>query len=262
MIQYLVRPFFPLCYSNASGEETWQFLKSWWFVLASFPFSRSHWLPVWRDQAPPPAQQTPSANPSQPPQAKSPDKSKDNREIKRQEETGTSNDRLFYTLPNFLTVETMSVPPLTAGQKFKVVTRGSFDYIQIPWYGFLAGVSQTEDSEPGYGQGAVGYGKRFGHTSLTAPSRTILPVPSSPPCSTRIRGFSSRVKEGSGPVPATQSAGSSLLAPIQEASSSTIPRSWGARFRQPFPPIATIRGAIARCPRPSAYGGLRSGTTQ
>jgi hypothetical protein len=113
-------------------------------------------------QAPPPAQQTASANPSQPPQAQSPDKSKDNREIKRQEETGTSNDRLFYALPNFLTVETKSVPPLTAGQKFKVVTRGSFDYIQIPWYGFLAGVSQAEDSEPGYGQGAVGYGKRFG----------------------------------------------------------------------------------------------------
>jgi len=42
-----------------------------------------------------------------------------------------------------------------------VVTRGSFDYIQIPWYGFLSGVSQAEDSEPGYGQGAVGYGKRF-----------------------------------------------------------------------------------------------------
>jgi hypothetical protein len=113
-------------------------------------------------QAPPPAPQTPSANPSQPPQAQSPDKSKDNREIKRQEETGTSNDRLFYALPNFLTVETKSVPPLTAGQKFKVVTRGSFDYIQIPWYGFLAGVSQAEDSEPGYGQGAVGYAKRFG----------------------------------------------------------------------------------------------------
>jgi hypothetical protein len=48
------------------------------------------------------------------------------------------------------------------GQKFEVVARGSFDYIQIPWYGLLAGVSQAENSEPGYGQGAVGYGKRFG----------------------------------------------------------------------------------------------------
>lgn len=76
---------------------------------------------------------------------------------------GTSNDRLFFTLPNFLTLENANrVPPMTAGQKFKVVARSSFDYVQYPWYGFLAGISQAENSEPGYGQGAQGYGKRFG----------------------------------------------------------------------------------------------------
>jgi hypothetical protein len=75
----------------------------------------------------------------------------------------TSKDRLFFTLPNFLTLENAShVPPLTAGQKFKVVARSSFDYVQYPWYGFLAGISQAENSEPGYGQGAQGYAKRFG----------------------------------------------------------------------------------------------------
>jgi len=77
--------------------------------------------------------------------------------------SGTSKDRLFFTLPNFLTLENANqVPPLTAEQKFKVVARSSFDYVQYPWYGFLAGISQAEDSEPGYGQGAQGYGKRFG----------------------------------------------------------------------------------------------------
>lgn len=88
-------------------------------------------------------------------------KSNDARE-KGSEQSGTSNDRLFYALPNFLTVESKSLPPLTAKQKFAVVTRGSFDYIQIPWYGFLAAVAQAENSEPGFGQGAQGYGKRFG----------------------------------------------------------------------------------------------------
>jgi hypothetical protein len=43
-----------------------------------------------------------------------------------------------------------------------VVVRSSFDYVQYPWYGFLAGISQAENSEPGYGQGAEGYGKRYG----------------------------------------------------------------------------------------------------
>ena len=76
---------------------------------------------------------------------------------------GTSNDRLFYTLPNFLSLENAGpVPPLTAKQKFAVVARSSFDYVLYPWYGFLAGISQAQDSEPGFGQGAQGYGKRLG----------------------------------------------------------------------------------------------------
>ena len=76
--------------------------------------------------------------------------------------SGTSNDRLFFTLPNFLTLENAGrVPPLTTKQKFAVVARSSFDYMQYPWYGFLSGISQWEDSEPGFGQGAQGYGKRF-----------------------------------------------------------------------------------------------------
>jgi hypothetical protein len=110
------------------------------------------------------AQQTAAPNPP-PPQGSQPaDQSKDALDKKTPEKSeGTSNDRLFFALPNFLTLENSGrVPPLTTGQKFKVVTRSSFDYIQIPWYGFLAGVSQAENSEPGYGQGAEGYGKRFG----------------------------------------------------------------------------------------------------
>ena len=110
------------------------------------------------------AQETtpPSAPASQQPQPD--DKTKDAQGKKTPDKNeGTSNDRLFYALPNFLTLETGGkVPPLTTGQKFKVVTRSSFDYVQIPWYAFLAGVSQAQDSEPGYGQGAEGYGKRFG----------------------------------------------------------------------------------------------------
>jgi hypothetical protein len=76
---------------------------------------------------------------------------------------GTSKDRLFYALPNFLTLENaQDVPPLTVKEKFKVVAKGSFDPVQVVWYGFLAGISQAENSEPGFGQGAEGYGKRYG----------------------------------------------------------------------------------------------------
>ena len=76
---------------------------------------------------------------------------------------GTSNDRLFYTLPNFLSLETTNkLPPLTTKQKYAVVARGTFDYVQYPWWAFLSAISQWENSEPGYGQGWGAYGKRFG----------------------------------------------------------------------------------------------------
>ena len=77
-------------------------------------------------------------------------------------DASTSKDRLFFALPNFLTVDANGkIVPLTAGQKFKVVARGSFDPIQIVWYGALSGISQAENSEPGFGQGWDAYGKRF-----------------------------------------------------------------------------------------------------
>jgi hypothetical protein len=82
---------------------------------------------------------------------------------KNDKNAGTSNDRLFFALPNFLTLQNGGqVPPLTTGQKFNVVFRSSFDPVQFAWYGFLSGISQAENSEPGFGQGAQGYAKRYG----------------------------------------------------------------------------------------------------
>ena len=77
-------------------------------------------------------------------------------------QAGTSKDRLFYALPNFLSLEnTGKLPPLSTKQKFAVVARGSFDYIEYPWYGFLSAINQADDAEPAYGQGWGAYGKRY-----------------------------------------------------------------------------------------------------
>jgi hypothetical protein len=106
-------------------------------------------------QTPPPAQtpataQAPSANPDK----KDPAPDSKN--------AGTSNDRLFYTLPNFLSLQNAGkVPPLTTKQKYAVVARGTFDPVQFPWWGLLAGINQADNAEPAYGQGAAGYGKRY-----------------------------------------------------------------------------------------------------
>ncbi len=106
-------------------------------------------------------QQTPPSSTSAQPQTQPGQTSQESKDQNNGQ--STSKDRLFFTLPNFLTLENAGqVPPLTAGQKFKVVARSSFDYVEYPWYGFLSGISQAENSEPGYGQGAQGYGKRYG----------------------------------------------------------------------------------------------------
>jgi hypothetical protein len=79
---------------------------------------------------------------------------------------GTSNDRLFYTLPNFLTLQSKDkLPPLSAKDKYKVVALGSFDHVEYPWWGVLAAISQADNSEPALGQGWIGYAKRYGITA-------------------------------------------------------------------------------------------------
>jgi len=126
-----------------------------------------------------PGQTAPPAKPGQPAQdaGQSQSQSKDSQNSKdaKTGESGASNatstgtsegiskDRLFFALPNFLTLENAGqVPPLTSWQKYKAVAKGSFDPIQIVWYGALSAISQAENSEPGFGQGWEAYGKRYG----------------------------------------------------------------------------------------------------
>jgi hypothetical protein len=111
-----------------------------------------------------PNQQPSSASPKEQPknQSPAPGKPVEASGTNKPAPSGTSNDRLFYALPNFLSLEnTGKIPPLTTKQKFAVVARGSFDYIEYPWYALLSGINQAQDSEPAYGQGWEGYGKRY-----------------------------------------------------------------------------------------------------
>ncbi len=88
---------------------------------------------------------------------------KERENLQHQTEKGTSKDRILWTLPNFLTVENAdNIPPLTAGQKFKVVGRSLIDPSEFVLIGFVAGLGQASDSNPSYGQGAQGYAKRYG----------------------------------------------------------------------------------------------------
>src|ERR1700722_17448847 len=74
----------------------------------------------------------------------------------------TSHDRLFWALPNVLTLENAeNVPPLPPGQKFKLVARGIYDPMEFVLVGFVAGLGKARRNNPPYGQGAQGYAQRY-----------------------------------------------------------------------------------------------------
>jgi hypothetical protein len=118
-----------------------------------------------QQQAPPsgsPAATQPPAAKPQPGQAQAGSSTKEQKNIQHEQETGTSKDRLFWTMPNFLTMEDAeNIPPLTSGGKFKVVGRSLIDPSEFVLIGFVAGLGQASNSNPTYGQGAQGYGKRY-----------------------------------------------------------------------------------------------------
>jgi hypothetical protein len=73
------------------------------------------------------------------------------------------DDRILWTLPNYLTVENASsLPPLTPGQKFKLITKDTFDPVIFAFIGLEAGANQASNTNPTFGQGLKGYSKRYG----------------------------------------------------------------------------------------------------
>jgi len=84
---------------------------------------------------------------------------------KIERETGTVNDRIFEVLPNYGTVENAkNLPPMTAGQKFRLATAGVFDWGSYPFNGILAGIAQAKNDPKEWGQGWGAFGKRYGES--------------------------------------------------------------------------------------------------
>ena len=73
------------------------------------------------------------------------------------------NDRMFFVMPNYLTVQNEAeVKPLTWKGKFAITADGAFDPYEFAIAGILAGIRQAENAYPAFGQGFVGYAKRYG----------------------------------------------------------------------------------------------------
>jgi len=70
--------------------------------------------------------------------------------------------RVLGVLPNYYVSYDHNAVPLTARQKFQLAWKTEIDPVTWVITGGLAGYEQAQNTFAGYGQGAAGYGKRFG----------------------------------------------------------------------------------------------------
>jgi hypothetical protein len=70
--------------------------------------------------------------------------------------------RVFGIIPNFYVTYDPHPLPLNMRQKYNLAWKTTIDPFTFAMVGAIAGVQQADNSFSGYGQGAQGYGKRYG----------------------------------------------------------------------------------------------------
>ncbi|HEY6972303.1 MAG TPA: hypothetical protein VJA94_24030 [Candidatus Angelobacter sp.] len=93
-----------------------------------------------------------------PPKPSQQNPSNDEKALQKKEQS----QRILGVMPQFTVTSRHDAAPLTTGQKFRLFVKGTFDPFQYATAGFSAGLGQATNEFPEYGQGAAGYGKRFG----------------------------------------------------------------------------------------------------
>jgi hypothetical protein len=90
-------------------------------------------------------------------------------QIKAQEK-----QRFLWVVPNFYVSYVPNPAPLTAGQKMRLAFRSMIDPYQFINTAINAGWDQARNNYAGYGQGAAGFGKRYGADYGNVVSGTIV----------------------------------------------------------------------------------------
>ena len=82
--------------------------------------------------------------------------------------------RVLAVMPNFYVSYVPDAVPLTSKQKFELASKMVIDPFTFGLTGVVAGAQQAENQFSGYGQGAQGYGKRFGAAYADVVSSTFI----------------------------------------------------------------------------------------
>ena len=78
-------------------------------------------------------------------------------------DNAADDHRMFKVLPNYKTINDPEQPfsPISPGEKFALVQH-YFDPFTFVFTSITAGIEQVTNEKAGYGQGALGYAKRYG----------------------------------------------------------------------------------------------------
>ena len=82
--------------------------------------------------------------------------------------------RVLGFVPNFYVSYVPDAAPLTSKQKFKLALRATVDPVTFILTGAIAGVQQSQNDFSAYGQGAQGYGKRYGADYADTVTRSFI----------------------------------------------------------------------------------------
>ncbi len=102
-------------------------------------------------------------------------------EVAQEQIEEQEKQRVLGVIPNFYVSYAHNAVPLTPREKFQLAWKTSIDPVTFGLIGVFAGIQQAQNDFAGYGQGAQGYGKRYGASYADFVSGTfigaaILPV--------------------------------------------------------------------------------------
>ncbi len=82
--------------------------------------------------------------------------------------------RVIGFIPNFYVSYVPDAAPLSPKQKFELAWKTTLDPVTFGITAAVAGIEQAADEYPGYGQGAQGYGKRYGAAYADSVTSTFI----------------------------------------------------------------------------------------
>ena len=149
-MRLLIRPLCHSCFVLS--------LASFGLTQQATPTPTPETQPGVEQSTPEKAPGSPSAQPGSPQKPDNRSQADQEKELQKKEQS----QRILGVVPYFGVTSRRNAAPLTTGQKFRLFAKSSFDPFEYAASGLQASLGQATNEFPGYGQGAAGYGKRYG----------------------------------------------------------------------------------------------------